>query len=93
MSYKYVYPKEAVPEMNYKGPRVPKKRCGNCKHSKVTNAGAIIPGLECRIMVKLFKEKGYKQGTNKQGKYVLNMTQVDAAYGTCDLHELSKKRK
>lgn len=71
----YVYPDEALPEMGYSEPDVPHS-CARCDHSRVTNAGAVHPGLECRLMVKLFRKKGIRNGN----------PQVNGRYGTCKFH-------
>lgn len=47
----YVYPKEALPEMEYDEPEK-KKHCHDCRNSAITNPGAIRPGLECKVMVR-----------------------------------------
>ncbi len=71
----YVYPKDVLPEINYKGPHTQTKRCGLCRYSHITNAGAVKPGLECIKIAQLFKEKNILNGNE----------QVDRLYGTCDL--------
>ena len=42
-------------EMGYKEHQLPKKRCGNCRYSMVTNPGANIPGLGCKLKKMLCK--------------------------------------
>jgi len=36
--------------LGYKPHQMPKKCCGNCCFSYITNPGASIPGLGCKIM-------------------------------------------
>ena len=42
-------------EMGYKEHQLPKKRCGNCTQTFVTNPGANIPGLGCKLKKMLCK--------------------------------------
>lgn len=73
----YVYPRDVLPEMNYTEPDV-RKACGSCKHSEVTNPGASIPGLKCKLMEKLLKKKNVNIDD-------INLNdQVDLVYGSCD---------
>ena len=71
-----VYPKDVLPEMNYTEPEIG-KCCGKCRNSVVTNAGARIPGLRCKHMVKLAKKKGIKEHVSAQ---------VNEFYGICDYY-------
>ena len=68
-------PIERPPQMNYREPKVD-HNCWDCDHSKVTNAGAIYPGLECTIMEEKFQAAGIEDGND----------QVNDMLGTCDLH-------
>ena len=71
---RYITPQEALPEMGYHVPEV-YHNCGSCRHSEVSNAGAVIPGLHCNLMEEKLKEKG-----------IDGMEQVNSRYGSCNHH-------
>lgn len=83
MSNKYKYPSEFASELNYKDVKVKRERCGTCRHSEVTNAGANIPGLKCKLMERILKQKRLESSIDKNGNYSGYMTQVDSLYGIC----------
>lgn len=74
MDREYVYPKTALPEIEYSIP--PQKTCGSCCNGEVTNAGAMSPGYECCLIEYLFEVKGIENGN----------PQVDRRWGTCKFH-------
>ena len=63
-------------EFKYKEPEVPSRRCGNCNFSRVTNAGAVIPGLKCVLLDIRGKQEGFDWF----------YSQVDAC-GTCERYQ------
>ena len=81
MSREYIYPKEALPELGYDEPDK-QKCCGNCCHSVVTNPGAYISGLECKIIIKLFKKKKISNGN----------PQVSGYYGSCNYWDVPMRK-
>ena len=54
--------KEIRREFKFKWPPIPKKRCGNCKHSYCHNPGAYITGLSCKLMERILKKRGSEFG-------------------------------
>ena len=70
--------------MGYKEHQLPKKRCGNCRYSMVTNPGANIPGLGCKLKKMLCKI------SNAGVEYIVHTESV------CDFYvmtELIRKKK
>lgn len=75
----YIYPVDALPELEY--PKPPDKCCGGCCNSRITNPGASSPGLQCNLIVYLFKSKQIDNGN----------PQVDHVWGTCKFHGIPLK--
>ena len=68
-------------ELGIDYPLPPKKNCGSCKNSKVTNPGAHIPGCGCGLLPYIAKKKGISK---------IN-PQVNNVWGTCKFHNISLK--
>ena len=47
--------KKADKILKYKAHRAPAECCANCNNSEVTNPGANIPGLGCKLMWAMYK--------------------------------------
>ena len=63
-----VYPKDVLPEMGVT--RFDRKKCcRTCGNTKVTNAGACSPGLQCRIADNLFMKKKIENGNAQVGEW------------------------
>ena len=84
-----IWDEEIYKEIGYIYPKVKQKHCGNCKHSEVTNAGAYIPGLRCKIQDKMARKKDY--GIAKSGMKKSHNSQVDGLYGYCNRWTLNSQ--
>ena len=69
------------PGVNYREPEVKDERCGTCTHSEVTNAGANIPGFQCQLLRRIFKEAGMEEEGNPC---------VNSRLGICDKYKFWK---
>ena len=65
MGYEIKIRESVNKHLDYKDHQVPKRCCGNCCHSKITNPGASIPGLMCRLIMVMNLQSGVHSGDSQ----------------------------